>query len=67
VTARGGLGTNIPEIETTARTLSVTLAFLAVYKEEQDIAAKEIHRVLANGRDPVFRFVISPSFLGDDP
>lgn len=45
--------TDIAEIETTARSMTVTLAYLAAYPEEQDIAVREIQRVLANGRDPV--------------
>lgn len=42
-----------PIIETTGRTLSATLAYLAIYQDEQEKAIEEINRVLPDGREMV--------------
>ena len=57
--------TKILELETTSRTITVALSLLALYPREQDIAVEEIQRVLVNGRDPVFVFmmIIAPPLM----
>lgn len=39
--------------ETTAHVLAVTLALLAIYPEEQNVAVQQVQNVLVGGRDPV--------------
>ena len=48
---------NFVYAETTARTLAITLALLAVYKGEQQKAYEEVQRVLSGGNDLVSRIV----------
>ena len=54
-----------PIIETTGRTLSATLAYLAIYQDEQEKAIEEINRCLPDGREMVSNNVcpIYPIFL----
>lgn len=42
-----------PCSETTSHTLSATLGFLAIHREEQDKAIKEIQQNIPIGKDPV--------------
>ena len=58
--------TDTLEAESTARTITATLALLALHPEEQDIAVEEIRRVLVNGRDPVFNVYALTRYRSDN-
>lgn len=49
----GAGSTDVVETETTAHTISATLALLALHPEEQEKAVEEIRDVLSDGREPV--------------